>query len=136
MRIDKEGIHFEHKPAEAAELRVSELRGALYTGRCLGQSSEAILHLDSKLRFSCLLLGREPYNRGELLRGAEKNHTPPGLTTQPRGLFSFTHESLPWANFAVIAFARRIRANGLLVQQLGFFATSSLGLYRAFWPLG
>jgi hypothetical protein len=40
------------------------------------------------------------------------------------------------ANFAVIAFARRIRANGLLVQQLGFFATSSLGLYRAFWPLG
>ena len=40
------------------------------------------------------------------------------------------------ANFAVIAFARRIRANGLLVQQLGFFATSSLGLYRAFWPQG
>ncbi len=40
------------------------------------------------------------------------------------------------ANFAVIAFARRIQANGLLVQQLGFFATSALGLYRAFWPLG
>jgi FtsH-binding integral membrane protein len=36
------------------------------------------------------------------------------------------------ANFAVIGFARGIRANGLLVQQLGFMATSLIGLYRAF----
>jgi drug/metabolite transporter (DMT)-like permease len=38
------------------------------------------------------------------------------------------------ANFAVIGFARGIRANGLLVQQLGFMVTSILGLVRAFWP--
>jgi hypothetical protein len=38
------------------------------------------------------------------------------------------------ANFAVIGFARGIRAHGLLVQQLGFMGTSILGLVRAFWP--
>ena len=38
------------------------------------------------------------------------------------------------ANFAVIGFAKGIRAHGLLVQQLGFMATSCLGLVRAFWP--
>jgi hypothetical protein len=36
------------------------------------------------------------------------------------------------ANFAVIGFARGIRAHGLLVQQLGFLGTSVLGLWRAF----
>jgi len=36
------------------------------------------------------------------------------------------------ANFAVIGFANGIRARGLLVQQLGFMATSILGLCRAF----
>ena len=38
------------------------------------------------------------------------------------------------ANFAVIGFARGIRANGLMVQQIGFMGTSLLGLYRAFGP--
>ena len=38
------------------------------------------------------------------------------------------------ANFAVIGFARGIRAHGLLVQQAGFMFTSVLGLVRAFWP--
>ncbi len=38
------------------------------------------------------------------------------------------------ANFAVIGFARLIRAFGLLVQQCGFIVTSVLGLVRAFWP--
>lgn len=36
------------------------------------------------------------------------------------------------ANFAIIGFARGIRANGLLIQQIGFCATSCLGLFRAF----
>ncbi len=36
------------------------------------------------------------------------------------------------ANFAIIGFARGIRANGLLLQQIGFCATSCLGLFRAF----
>ena len=34
------------------------------------------------------------------------------------------------ANFFMIAFAARIGAHGLLLQQLGFLATSCLGLYR------
>jgi hypothetical protein len=35
------------------------------------------------------------------------------------------------ANFAMIAFAVGIRRYGLLVQQIGFTATSVLGLYNA-----
>ncbi len=38
------------------------------------------------------------------------------------------------ANVAAAIFARRIRAYGLLLQQIGFFATSTLGFIRAFWP--
>ena len=38
------------------------------------------------------------------------------------------------ANFAFIGFARGIRVNGLLLQQIAFMATSVLGLARAFWP--
>lgn len=38
------------------------------------------------------------------------------------------------ANMAMIGFARGIRANGLLLQQVGFMGTSLLGLVRAFWP--
>ena len=34
------------------------------------------------------------------------------------------------ANLAMIAFALRIEAAGLLIQQLGFVATSLLGMYR------
>lgn len=36
------------------------------------------------------------------------------------------------ANFAIIGFARGIRAHGLLLQQLGFCLTSVVGLFRAF----
>jgi hypothetical protein len=36
------------------------------------------------------------------------------------------------ANFAVIGFARGINARWLLAQQLGFAATSCLGIYRTF----
>lgn len=39
-------------------------------------------------------------------------------------------------NIAMIAFALGIGAYGLLVQQIGFTATSCLGLYRTdLWPL-
>ena len=34
------------------------------------------------------------------------------------------------ANFATIAFALNIDAHGLLLQQMGFMATSCLGVYR------
>jgi len=33
-------------------------------------------------------------------------------------------------NIAMVSFAKRIRAHGLLVQQLGFTKTTLLGLYR------
>lgn len=40
------------------------------------------------------------------------------------------------ANVTMIVFAAGIGAHGLLVQQLGFTASSLLGLYRAgLWPL-
>ncbi|BBP02447.1 nicotinamide mononucleotide transporter [Sulfuriferula nivalis] len=35
------------------------------------------------------------------------------------------------ANFAMIAFAARSKHYGLLTQQLGFMATSALGIYRS-----
>lgn len=39
------------------------------------------------------------------------------------------------ANVAMIAFSLSISAFGLLVQQVGFMATSLLGLYRSgLWP--
>ncbi len=39
------------------------------------------------------------------------------------------------ANIAMIAFALQIQARGLLLQQIGFVITSTLGLYRAgFFP--
>ena len=37
------------------------------------------------------------------------------------------------ANLAMIAFARGARANWLLLQQIGFMASSCLGLYRTFF---
>jgi hypothetical protein len=40
------------------------------------------------------------------------------------------------ANIAMIGFARGVRANGLLVQQLGFMGSSVLGIVRAFFPEG
>lgn len=67
VSIDAQGIHLERKAASPEELRVSELRRALYAGRPLGQIGEMILDIDSKLRFSWVLLGREPYSRHELL---------------------------------------------------------------------
>jgi hypothetical protein len=37
------------------------------------------------------------------------------------------------ANIAMIGLALGIGRNGLLVQQLGFLATSCLGIYRTTW---
>jgi hypothetical protein len=40
------------------------------------------------------------------------------------------------ANLAMISFALQIQAHGLLLQQLGFTATSCLSWYRAgLWPV-
>ena len=69
LQVDEDGIHLERKPADPEYLRGPELRRALYASRSLGQISEKILQVDSELRFSWLLLGREPYNRGDLSLG-------------------------------------------------------------------
>ena len=66
LQVDEDGIHLQRKPADPEYLPVSKLRRALYASLSLGQIAGKILQIDSKLRFSCLLLGREPYNHGEL----------------------------------------------------------------------
>jgi TnpA family transposase len=65
--VDADGMHLEQQPASPEELRVAELRRALYADREPGQIADMMLDLDSHVRFSWLLLGREPYNRSELL---------------------------------------------------------------------
>ena len=40
------------------------------------------------------------------------------------------------ANIAMVLFAKRIRAHGLFVQQLGFTATTLIGLYRWVGSMG
>lgn len=60
-------MHLEQQPVSPDELRVAELRRTLYAGRGTGQIAEMMLEIDSKVRFSWLLLGREPYNRSGLL---------------------------------------------------------------------
>lgn len=67
IRIDDEGIHLEKSPVSPEDLRVAELRRVLYARRGVGQIAEMMLHIDSKVRFSWLLLGREPHHRAELL---------------------------------------------------------------------
>ena len=65
--IDDDGMHLDKEPPSPEELRVAALRRALFAERGPGQITDMILHIDSKVRFSWLLLGREPHNRNELL---------------------------------------------------------------------
>ena len=67
IRIDVDGMHLDKQPASPEESRVLALRRALYADRAPGQIAEMMLQIDSKVRFSWLLLGREPYSRAELL---------------------------------------------------------------------
>jgi len=67
LSVDAEGIHLARQAATPEDERVAALRRTLYAGRELGQIAEMMLDIDSKLRFSWLLLGREPYGRDELL---------------------------------------------------------------------
>ncbi len=67
IQVDTEGIHQEQKAASPEEVRVIALRRALMEGRPLGQLPEIVLEVDSAVRFSWMLLGREPNSRRELL---------------------------------------------------------------------
>ncbi len=67
IQVDTEGIHQERKAASPEEIRVTALRRALLDGRPMGQLPEIVLEIDSAVRFSWMLLGREPNSRRELL---------------------------------------------------------------------
>ncbi|MDG0854458.1 Tn3 family transposase [Roseateles puraquae] len=67
VRVDTEGIHLEHQPVSDEDKRVAELRRALHAQHAEGQISDMMLHVDSKVRYSWHLLGREPNSRDELL---------------------------------------------------------------------
>lgn len=65
--VDADGIHQERKAASPDDIRVIALRRALMDGRPPGQLPEIVLEIDSAVRFSWILLGREPNSRRELL---------------------------------------------------------------------
>lgn len=67
VRVDDTGIHLTPQAPTPEAQRVADLRRALYAHRGTGQLAEMLLYVDSKVRFSWQLLGREPYNRKELL---------------------------------------------------------------------
>lgn len=67
VNIDQRGVHTEPLTADREEKHIDTIRKALYEGRPLGQLPEIILQIDSQVRFSWLLLGREPRSRSELL---------------------------------------------------------------------
>ena len=69
IQVDADGIHQERKVASPEEVRVIALRRALMEGRPLGQLPEIVLEIDSAVRFSWMLLGREPNSRRELQIG-------------------------------------------------------------------
>jgi len=67
VQVDADGMHQERKVANPEDVRVTAQCRALLDGRPLGQLLEIVLEVDSTVRFSWLLLGREPNSRRELL---------------------------------------------------------------------
>lgn len=67
IRLDLNGMHLDKVAASPEASQVLALRRALYAKRAPGQIAEIMLQIDSKVRFSWLLLGREPHSRSELL---------------------------------------------------------------------
>lgn len=67
IRIDAAGVHTTPIVATKEEKHLDVLRRGLFDARPLGQLPEIILQIDSQVRFSWLLLGREPRSRSELL---------------------------------------------------------------------
>ncbi len=67
VEIDAEGMHLEPVKADPDEKRLDELRQALLSGRPLGQLPDILMEVDSAVRFSWILLGREPHTRRALV---------------------------------------------------------------------
>ena len=66
VRVD-DAVHLDALKAEPGNKAVEALRRALFASRPDGQLPEIILQVDSEVRFSWILLGREPRSRSELL---------------------------------------------------------------------
>ena len=62
-----DAVHLDALRAEPGQKAVEDLRRALFASRPDGQLPEIILQVDSEVRFSWILLGREPRSRSELL---------------------------------------------------------------------
>ena len=60
-------MHLEPVKADPDADRLNELRQALFSGRPLGQLPDILMEVDSAVRFSWILLGREPHTRRELV---------------------------------------------------------------------
>lgn len=67
VRVDEAGTHAAPLLAERADTHLDALRRAIFEGRPVGQLPKIILEIDSHVRFSWILLGREPRSRTELL---------------------------------------------------------------------
>jgi hypothetical protein len=66
VRIDT-AVHLTPLAAEGADAHLDAIRQAIFAQRPPGQLPEILLEIDSTVRFSWLLLGREPRSRSELL---------------------------------------------------------------------
>lgn len=67
VSIDTRGVHIEPLVAERTDAHLNTLRTAIFSRRPVGQVPTIILEIDSSVRFSWILLGREPRSRSELL---------------------------------------------------------------------
>lgn len=67
VRIEDDGVHNEKLVAEDKEPHVDARRRAIFEDRPVGQLPTIILDIDSQVKFSWRLLGREPRSRSELL---------------------------------------------------------------------
>ncbi|NEX59945.1 Tn3 family transposase [Noviherbaspirillum galbum] len=67
VTVDGRGVHLPPLGPDEENADVQALRTALFVNRPVGQLPTILLDIDSQIRFSWLLLGREPHSRKELL---------------------------------------------------------------------
>lgn len=67
VAVDDKGIHLEPLVAAGRDSHLDTVRRAIFARRPVGQVPTIILEIDSSVRFSWILLGREPRSRSELL---------------------------------------------------------------------
>jgi TnpA family transposase len=67
VSIDNDGVHLARLAPDIEDVHVATLRRAIFEGRPTAQLPRVLLDIDSHVRFSWILLGREPQSRSELL---------------------------------------------------------------------